>query len=88
MPIYEYACNKCGKTFEKMESINNDETVKKCEKCGGEAHRIISHSAFHLKGGGWASTEYSKCSSSSGGSSCPVSKGEAPACGSCCATSK
>ena len=81
MPIYEYVCQKCGNSFERMESINNEEIIKKCEKCGGEAHRIISNSSFQLKGGGWYSSSYSKDKPAP----CPAAKGETPACGSCCA---
>ncbi|MDE0519620.1 MAG: hypothetical protein OXH71_02870, partial [Candidatus Dadabacteria bacterium] len=38
----------------------NDKPVRKCEKCGGRLKRLISVSAFHLKGSGWYETDYGK----------------------------
>lgn len=35
MPIYEYSCHNCGEKFEKLVSINADETELTCPKCGG-----------------------------------------------------
>lgn len=68
MPIYEYECPKCGE-FEHRQSIS-DPTLKKCPKCKGKVTKLISSSAFQLKGGGWYSDAYSsgKKGGSSGGS--------------------
>ncbi len=52
MPIYEYQCAKCGKTFEFMQSFS-EAPKKKCEKCGGKLSKLISAAGFILKGGGW-----------------------------------
>jgi len=57
MPIYEYRCTKCNNEFEKFQKITDD-TVPRCEHCGGKARRLISHSNFHLKGSGWYVTDY------------------------------
>ena len=58
MPIYEYECGKCGHRDSDMESINAPRT-KKCPKCGKRTFtRLISASAFHLKGGGWYATDF------------------------------
>jgi putative FmdB family regulatory protein len=66
MPIYEYACKSCKKTFEYMQSIS--EAAKSvCEECGGELSRLISAAAFHLKGGGWYKDLYSSSKPSAGG---------------------
>lgn len=35
MPIYEYQCNKCGKTFEIYQRITANEDIK-CPACGAE----------------------------------------------------
>jgi len=35
MVLRVYMCKKCGKTFEKKESIKT-EPLKICEECGGE----------------------------------------------------
>jgi len=32
MPTYEYACPKCGHTFERFQSMS-DAPLKKCPKC-------------------------------------------------------
>ena len=64
MPIYDYACQKCGHEFEREQRIVDD-PVKKCPACGAlKAKRLISKTSFVLKGGGW----YNDLYSSSGGS--------------------
>lgn len=57
MPIYEYACST-GHHFEEMQSFSHPHVIK-CPKCGKRAKRVISLSAFHLKGGGWYSKDVS-----------------------------
>jgi putative FmdB family regulatory protein len=52
MPIYEYACQKCGKTFEYMQSMS-DKPKRKCEACGGKLEKLISATSFRLEGSGW-----------------------------------
>jgi putative FmdB family regulatory protein len=56
MPLFEYKC-ECGKTIEKINKFDVDKI--KCE-CGKIAKRTISMSTFHLKGGGWYDSGYSK----------------------------
>src|SRR5262249_28650320 len=52
MPVYEYQCKACGKEFEYQQRMSDpDKTV--CEACGGALERLISRTAFQLKGGGW-----------------------------------
>ena len=63
MPIYEYTCKQCG-NFETMQGIT-EAPLKKCPTCGSKVAKLISRSAFHLKGSGWYATDYSKNSSSS-----------------------
>ena len=37
MPTYQYRCNKCGKKFERNETISEHEAMKpKCPKCGSK----------------------------------------------------
>jgi putative FmdB family regulatory protein len=58
MPIYEYQCRACGRTFEYQQRMTEDpKTV--CESCGGALERLISRTAFTLKGGGWYKDLYS-----------------------------
>ena len=58
MPIYEYRCQSCEKTFEFMQRMSDDPKTT-CEECSGKLERLISQSAFHLKGGGWYKDLYS-----------------------------
>ena len=58
VPIYEYQCQSCQKVFEYMQRISDD-PKSDCEECQGALERIISQSAFHLKGGGWYKDLYS-----------------------------
>lgn len=57
MPIYEYECIKCGRQTEVWQKIS-DPDVAKCEHCKGKMRKLISQSAFHLKGTGWYVTDY------------------------------
>src|SRR5262245_43067966 len=64
MPVYEYECGACGHQFEEWQKIT-DKPVRTCPKCKAKkVERLISMTAFHLKGGGWYSDLYS---SSKGG---------------------
>ena len=69
MPIYEYECPLCG-VFEVMQKASDKPLKAKpdCDnkKCPKAAHRLISQSAFHLKGGGWYKTDYAKSDSGTG----------------------
>lgn len=57
MPIYEYRCTKCHKTFEKFQKITDD-PLSKCPDCGDRVERLISQTSFSLKGGGWYKNGY------------------------------
>jgi len=58
MPIYEYRCKSCGHEYEHFQRIS-DESKPACTACGGsDVHRLMSLSAFHLKGAGWYVTDY------------------------------
>ena len=59
MPVYEYACEKCGHEFEAEQRITDD-PIKTCPKCKArKVKRLISQTSFVLKGGGWYSDLYS-----------------------------
>lgn len=58
VPIYEYRCTGCNEVFEYMQRMS-EEPKTECEACGDKLERLISASAFHLKGGGWYSDLYS-----------------------------
>ena len=59
MPLYEYKCQSCGKTFEVIQKFA-DEPLKTHPECGGVVDRLFSAPAFHLKGTGWYATDYGK----------------------------
>ena len=59
MPIYEYECTKCGRIEEAMQKFS-DKPLKKCKRCSGKLHKLISQSSFHLKGSGWYVTDYAR----------------------------
>jgi putative FmdB family regulatory protein len=57
MPVYEYKCNGCGNQFEMRQKFS-DAPVTECPQCGGEVAKLISATAFTLKGGGWYAEGY------------------------------
>ncbi len=57
MPIYEYQCDQCGKIEEALQKFS-DKPLKQCRHCSGKLNKLISQSAFHLKGSGWYVTDY------------------------------
>ena len=59
MPIYEYRCTKCGRTFETMQKMS-DAPLDTCEACSGPLEKLFSRTSFHLAGGGWYSSGYAK----------------------------
>jgi putative FmdB family regulatory protein len=67
MPLYEYACERCGKTFEVMQKFS-DEPLTTHDGCGGAVERLISPPAFQFKGSGWYVTDYARNGKSSTGS--------------------
>ncbi|MDR2018241.1 MAG: zinc ribbon domain-containing protein [Syntrophobacterales bacterium] len=59
MPIYEYECTGCGKTFEIFQKIGDD-PLTECRECGAVLNKLVSQCSFHLKGTGWYVTDYKK----------------------------
>lgn len=62
MPLYEYRCQKCGATIEKIQKFS-DAPLTKCEKCGGKLEQVLSAPAIQFKGSGWYVTDYARKSS-------------------------
>jgi putative FmdB family regulatory protein len=59
MPVYEYRCNACSREFEIQQRMSDPDLLK-CEACGKDAlERLISRTAFQLKGSGWYKDLYS-----------------------------
>jgi putative FmdB family regulatory protein len=66
MPIYEYECGSCGHRFEEWQKMS-DKPVKVCPKCKArKVEKLISHTSFQLKGGGWYKDLYASAKPGSG----------------------
>ena len=76
MPIYEYACSKCGNKIDVLQKMDDPAPVK-CEKCGAEntLSRMVSRTSFVLKGGGWYSDLYGSSKKDSSSTSSSPSSG-------------
>ena len=72
MPIYEYRCTKCGRTFETLQKMS-DAPLDTCEACAGPLEKLFSRTSFQLAGGGWYSSGYAKGKSSDDSASSPSS---------------
>lgn len=58
MPTYEYECESCGISFERLQRIS-DEPIRNCPECGGEVRRLISTGGgLVFKGPGFYATDY------------------------------
>ena len=66
MPVYEYQCKACGRDFEYQQRMSDPDKTT-CEACGGELDRLISRTAFSLKGGGWYKDLYASPKPDGGG---------------------
>jgi len=79
MPIYEYRCGACGDEFEVIQKFSEG-PLKRCAKCGGSLEKLLSRTAFLLKGGGWYADGYGGPGSgkrASAGESAPTKGGSA-----------
>lgn len=57
MPIYEYQCDSCGAQREMI--LKHGEVARPtCTACRKRMRRVISKTAFILKGSGWYVTDY------------------------------
>lgn len=60
VPIYEYQCDACGARIESMHKVS-DKPLKQCPECKEPGLRkLVSASAFRLKGSGWYETDFKK----------------------------
>ena len=59
MPLYEYRCHQCGKTFEIRQKFA-EAPLKVHEGCGGDLERIIFASALQFKGSGFYVNDYGR----------------------------
>jgi len=81
MPLYDYACRKCGRRFE--EFLLGDERPV-CPRCGAKTVRRLMSGSFAVRGGGGGGADGGGGSGgggSAGGSSCASCR--AASCRSC-----
>ena len=52
MPIYDYRCDACGKTYDIFHKVREVEEDIQCPECGSEKHtRLLSAPSFAMKSG-------------------------------------
>jgi putative FmdB family regulatory protein len=79
MPIYEYLCESCGKVNEHLQKVG-DRPPAKCDECGSrKLAKLVSRSAFQLKGGGWYSDLYASAKKKDKDGGSTGAEGSAPA---------
>lgn len=75
MPTYEYACDSCGKRYDKREGFDAP-ARQKCQHCGKPANRVLHAPPVVFKGSGFYKTDSRGTSSAStdggGATSTPV----------------
>jgi putative FmdB family regulatory protein len=64
VPLYEYACLKCGRHTDKIEPVAGPH-LKKCPHCGGKVESVITAPSIKFKGSGWYVTDYAAKSNTS-----------------------
>ena len=47
MPLYEYRCKTCQALTTALKSAVEAQAAVECERCGAEAHRILSRPSVH-----------------------------------------
>ena len=58
MPIYEYRCSSCGHELEALQKLS-EAPLLACPSCHADALvKLVSASAFQLKGSGWYATDF------------------------------
>jgi putative FmdB family regulatory protein len=65
VPLYEYACRKCGRHTDKIEPVDGPH-LKKCPHCGGRVESVITAPAIKFKGSGWYVNDYASKPSGGG----------------------
>jgi putative FmdB family regulatory protein len=84
MPLYEYECGSCGGRFETIQKFS-DPLLTECRLCHASGVRkVLSPTAFVLKGGGWYASDYPSADRKKGTDTekpaTPVTESKAPAC--------
>ena len=53
MPIYNYFCEKCDKTFDEMLKVADYQTPQPCPSCKELAPRMLEAPGLNFPGDGW-----------------------------------
>jgi putative FmdB family regulatory protein len=78
MPIYEYRCQACEHLLEAFQKLT-EAPLRTCPKCKRKRlERLLSASAFHLKGGGWYKDGYGSSKPAASTPSTPSGKDSTP----------
>ena len=77
MPLYEYECPQCQKTFEALQKVT-DPPLTQCETCQGPVQKRVSRTSFQLKGTGWYATDYKKTAATTTAAKADAAKVDAP----------
>jgi putative FmdB family regulatory protein len=64
MPLYDYKCTKCGKTYEIRHGFDEAHT-EACAACGAPLARVFNPAPIVFKGSGFYVTDSRKSSSAS-----------------------
>ena len=59
MPLFEYLCESCGRTFEVIQNFS-EAKLTICDRCGGKLKKLVSSPAFQFKGSGWYVSDYGR----------------------------
>jgi putative FmdB family regulatory protein len=77
MPLYEYACTKCGRTVEVRRGFNETHQ-EPCAACGAPLRRVFNAAPVLFKGAGFYVTD-SRATPSAGAKADKPEKTEKPA---------
>jgi len=74
MPLYDYACTKCGQVHEVRHGFDENYD-RPCEKCGAPVRRVFNAAPVLFKGSGFYVTDSRKGGAASGAEK-PAAKAE------------
>jgi putative FmdB family regulatory protein len=67
MPLYEFSCSICGKTFEKNIPLDQNQSNVRCPSGHKKVHRVYSSIPIMFKGNGFYVTDHRNSSTGDGG---------------------
>jgi putative FmdB family regulatory protein len=65
MPLYEFSCQSCGRTFERILPVDTDPSELRCPSGHRNARRVYSAPSVVFKGSGFYATDHRSGSASS-----------------------